>query len=362
MDMGRFRYFLCYLRPRMQALLLGFALFGLCRLMIWVFALIFPRTTWDYLCQDGICSETAPTWSPDGSQIMFVVDDTHIYISDANGDYLLCAIYVGAGGWRAINPNWSPDGKRIVYARSNGRDYAQIRAANADGGNRQELSTSSVGNDIWAAWSPDGTRIAYISYAGQGALWVMSADGNYRWQVAHDAMNPVWSPDGSTIAYEHSADGEIYIQQADGGGDARNLTRREGKDTSPAWSPDGATIVFVSDRDGNEEIYVVNADGSNPHNLTHNAAKDHSPVWSPDGTRIAFISDHDGYAELYVMDADGSNQRQIANTHIVGIPAWSPDSRSLAFAAELQAGNPRHSRVYVMDVDSPNARCLTCLD
>jgi len=359
--MDRFRYFLCYLRPRMQALLLGFALFGLCRLMIWVFALIFPRTTWDYLCQDGICSETAPTWSPDGSQIMFVVDDTHIYISDANGDYLLCAIYVGAGGWRAINPNWSPDGKRIVYARSNGRDYAQIRAANADGGNRQELSTSSVGNDSWAVWSPDGTRIAYISYQGQGALWVTSADGNYRWQVAHDAMNPVWSPDGSTIAYEHSADGEIYIQQADGGGDARNLTRREGNDTSPAWSPDGATIAFVSNRG----IYVVNADGSNPRNLTYHTVNAHSPVWSPDGARIAFISDHDGYAELYVMDADGSDLHQITNNpYVVGIPAWSPDSRSLAFAARyfLSPGTGSLSRIYVVDADGANLRCLTCAD
>ena len=38
--------------------------------------------------------------------------------------------------------------------------------------------------------------------------------------------------------------------------------------SAPAWSPDGRTIVFVSGRDGNSEIYVMDADGSEPRNLT----------------------------------------------------------------------------------------------
>ena len=41
------------------------------------------------------------------------------------------------------------------------------------------------------------------------------------------------------------------------------------------------TIAFQSDRDGNEEIYVMNADGSNQVNITNNTADDESPSWSP---------------------------------------------------------------------------------
>ena len=64
-------------------------------------------------------------------------------------------------------------------------------------------------------------------------------------------------------------------------------------------------VAFCSDQDGDFEIWVMNADGSNPHQLTNNAAMDLSPSWSPDGNRIAFVSDRDGNDEIYVMNADG---------------------------------------------------------
>ncbi|NIM52761.1 MAG: hypothetical protein GTO22_26535, partial [Gemmatimonadales bacterium] len=45
-------------------------------------------------------------------------------------------------------------------------------------------------------------------------------------------------------------------------------------DREPAWSPDGTRIAFASNRDGNYEIYVMDADGSNPVRLTDNPAGD----------------------------------------------------------------------------------------
>jgi dipeptidyl aminopeptidase/acylaminoacyl peptidase len=47
-------------------------------------------------------------------------------------------------------------------------------------------------------------------------------------------------------------------------------------------------IAFTSDRDGNDEIYVMNPDGSGQTNLTKDPAIDQLPAWSPDGTKIAF--------------------------------------------------------------------------
>ena len=77
-----------------------------------------------------------------------------------------------------------------------------------------------------------------------------------------------------------------------------------------AWSPDRTRVAFTSNRDGDDEIYVMDADGSNKQRLTDNDADDRGPVWSPDGYVIAFTSDRDGDDEIFVMYVDGSNLRQ----------------------------------------------------
>jgi hypothetical protein len=72
-------------------------------------------------------------------------------------------------------------------------------------------------------------------------------------------------------------------------------------------------IAFVSDRDGNQEIYVMNPDGSGVTRLTNNAAHDVYPAWSPDGSKIAFTSNRDGNWEIYVMNADGSGATRLTD-------------------------------------------------
>ena len=57
----------------------------------------------------------------------------------------------------------------------------------------------------------------------------------------------------------------------------------------------------MSDRDGYGEIYVMNADGTNPVRLTQSEGRDASPAWSPDGTKIAFESSRDGDNDIYVI-------------------------------------------------------------
>jgi tricorn protease-like protein len=66
-------------------------------------------------------------------------------------------------------------------------------------------------------------------------------------------------------------------------------------------------IAFVSNRDGNNQIYIMNADGSDQTRLTNDPAEALQPSLSRDGTKIAFVSTRDGNYQIYTMNADGSN-------------------------------------------------------
>ena len=100
-------------------------------------------------------------------------------------------------------------------------------------------------------------------------------------------------------------------------------------------------IAFVSDRDGDEEIFVMNPDGSGQTQLTHNTTLDRYPNWSPDGKRIAFTSSRPEGAGLWLMDADGSDQTYVplGPPAVSAVqPSWSPDGQQIVFEDQLGVG------------------------
>lgn len=110
-------------------------------------------------------------------------------------------------------------------------------------------------------------------------------------------------------------------------------------------------IAFISDRDGNNEIYVVNSDGSDLQRLTLNEADDRAFSWSPDGSRIAFCSARDGDKEVYVMNADGSGQRNAtqAPDREDYDPAWRPDGLMITY---VSMGPPSPESYRICSVNS----------
>jgi len=107
-----------------------------------------------------------------------------------------------------------------------------------------------------------------------------------------------------------------------------------GINTYGSWSPDMKQIAFRKIiGEENSEVFLANADGSNPRNLSNNPFFDGWPAWSPDGKKIAFASNRRSHGyQIFVMDADGANVRLIANTEGRGTaPRWSPDGKTIYF-------------------------------
>jgi Tol biopolymer transport system component len=233
-------------------------------------------------------------------------------------------------------PAWSPDGGQIAF--SSYRDIGwEIYVMNAFGNNPIRL-TNNEADDFHPTWSPDGSKIAFESNRdGNFEIYMMNANGSTVIRLTDSNAfdrGPAWSPDGNKIAFSSNRTGnsEIYMLNLDSRS-LSQLTTHNAEDRAPAWSPDGSRIVFVSERDGNQEIYVMNADGSNLTRLTNNSTTDSAPTWSPDGSRIAFHTDRDGIDfeddpdsnyEIYVMNADGSNPIRITNnTEADWAPSWA---------------------------------------
>jgi TolB protein len=124
-------------------------------------------------------------------------------------------------------------------------------------------------------------------------------------------LTPSWSSDARVLAYTSFRPYPDIFLSFIYQGLMRNPTKGIGNNYTPVFSPDGRQIAFSSVRDGNNEIYVINEDGSNLRRLTNHPAADITPTWSPSGDRIAFTSDRTGSPQIYVMGADGSNVERI---------------------------------------------------
>jgi Tol biopolymer transport system component len=161
------------------------------------------------------------------------------------------------------------------------------------------------------------------------------------------------------IAFVSHRDGndEIYVMQPDGSGQTR-LTNDPLRDEGPAWSPDGTKIAFRREGD----IYVMNADGSGQTDITNNPDFDASPAWSPDGTTIALTKTHDGNEDVYVVKADGTALTRLTTEGEPDRdPAWSPDGTKIAFISLRDDPGDEFFKddLFVMNADGTNQTNLT---
>lgn len=209
---------------------------------------------------------------------------------------------------------------------------------------------------------------AKIVFCVDGDIFVMNDDGSRRRKLTHSTQAthgyPRWSPDGKRIAFTRYLDktksqttAEVFVMNADGT-DPQRLTYNNVLDTDSSWSPDGDYLVFSSTRTESWEVFVIEVATGTVTQLTglEGGGGSGSPDWSPDGTQIVFerfIDIENGISPktIYVMSADGQNQRPVLRDPPRNgpptfryFPRWSDDGQRILFYESkwFRDGDVRH--------------------
>ena len=178
------------------------------------------------------------------------------------------------------------------------------------------------------------------------------------------------SPDGGTIVFDLL--GDLYTLPI-AGGTATRITSGLGFDAQPRYSPDGSSIVFVSDRDGSDNLWIANANGTDPRQLTDTEEISYvSPEWTPDGEYVVATKgphpSRGGRSDLYLYHLSGGSGLQLSGHEEASTPsgagpplptafmgaAFGPDSRYL-WASTSTGGRWGAWQVSVVDRETGRA-------
>jgi eukaryotic-like serine/threonine-protein kinase len=315
-----------------------------------------------------------PSWSPDGTRIVvstegiflrpqFRPNDGKLWIIDTRNGTKRPLIEPKAGGPEpidAVQPAWSPHGKRIAFW-SNGkggerRDIFTIDP-NADDPATTIVSATQGSQVHWnPVWSPDGAWIYFGSDRdGTLNLWRIAIDEESGKTAG--APEPVSLPGAISGNFAFSQNGEMvfttltrsykllampFDAAAGTVGEPRMLFGGSQEVVSAQPSPDEQQIAYVMGGT-QEDLFVVNADGSRLRQLTNDAARDRSVVWAPDGKTLYFYSNRSGNYHVWRIQADGSGLARVtddASLQRIGAknvysPDVSPDGRTLAVETNI---------------------------
>ena len=362
------------------------------------------------LTKDSKSKNRYPAFSPNGDQIAFCSDRDGggIYLMGATGESV--RRLTNNGG----NPAWSPDGKKIVYASEGvGVPYArgtvsQLWIVTLSDGSKKMIDS---GDAVQPQWSPHGARIAYWGLpAGSGwrDLWTIDSVGKNKVRLTNDAAidwNPLWSSDGQYLYFLSDRNGSMNVwrvtideKSGNAQGDLEPMTVPASNCSWLALSHDRKNVIYSSmERRANifkigfdplnerfiqpsmpittgsktysglsispdgkriattssgvqEDIYVMNSDGTNIRRLTNDKPKDRGVKWSNDGTALYSYSDRSGKYELWKINLDGSGLEQITKyQENVNMPHLFPNGRfvitvNLGFAILFDLTKPIEQR------------------
>jgi Tol biopolymer transport system component len=254
----------------------------------------------------------------------------------------------------------SPDSRTIAFCRSDNILGCDIFVMPAGGGEARRL-TYDYQALPGLAWTADSREIVFAAdRMGRYQLWRVRADPHLAESRASprlvegagdDARAPSISRTSKLAYQRYSRNFDIQRVEITGSpgtaahrlGQPTRLIASTQMDATPSWSPDQKKIAFVSTRSGNQELWVCDADGSNPLRLTSfGGPRVILPRWSPDGQRLIFgaLTGTYGNFEGYTVGAKGGAPQRVsaAGHRTMAHPVFSHDGRWIYFIPGARDG------------------------
>jgi TolB protein len=252
---------------------------------------------------DNTADDFGPVWSPDGRRLAFVSNrdgDPEVFVMNADGSGVrqLTRNSTSRGGGPALDhaPAWSPKGHQIAFVSTRDGGEPEIYKMQADGSRQVRLTrTPDHVSNHTPSWSPKGSYIVFAS---------------------------------DRVSYDNY---EIFRMRTDGTGVTRLTRTAPGvDDNAPEYSPDGRRIAFSSTRNGGQQdLFTMRPDGSDVRRLGGDATLDDVfPHWTADGKQVLFHTfpgpEGRPREDVWVIDADGTDRAKVVADASAD---WSPDPR-----------------------------------
>jgi Tol biopolymer transport system component len=295
--------------------------------------------------------------SPTGGSVRFSPDGGWLYasteISSTESRLHRCAL--PCGNWEPIQLaglvsfasfDVSPDGSELVLmGRRVPQEPVKPYRAPSGGGEAKPLPFGNGGSSV--SWARKGRMLAFVMSVRVQALYRIPVPIPPAARVQPERLissrftenSPAFSPSGLSLLVSSDRTGayQIYRSDPEGNG-ATELTKLFGHTVgSPVWSPDGGRIAFDARVDGNPDIWVMNADGSQPQRVTTEVSEDVTGAWTPDGNSIVFCSNRSGELQLWRAPAGGGAASQFTRGGGFA-PQLSPDGKFFYYIRSRAGG------------------------
>ncbi len=259
--------------------------------------------------------------SPDGSRLVYSVlqpttnaQDLKSRIELINTDGTGGRVAIDDGQSLDLMPTYTPDGSQIVYSSNRAGRKMNIFSVSPKGESGVTNLTSGDSTDVWPSVDSDPRQRLYYQGMLDGRedahIYMVKLNTILKTDLPTIGTQPRISPRNDSVIFsrknEKTGMRDLWLM-SDLGTGARNLTDTpSSEEFDPSWNRDGSKVAFTSDRgtddDGRHQLDIWVMDIAHPENakrITSNASVDDCPVWDPTGNAIYFRSNRGGSWQIW---------------------------------------------------------------